>query len=123
MTSQEFEQVLEAAYEQIVQACPGAGSETISGYSPYQPRIPSGEQPKIRNLARRIVGSFRSGCQPIRIVRLVGHADRDPLRESREPGFLMRISRERALAVQHQLERFIKDPAIFSKIAFDRRGA
>jgi hypothetical protein len=52
----------------------------------------------------------------------VGHADKDLQRERREPGFMMRISRERAFAVKQALERLINDSAISSRIMWSVRG-
>ncbi len=56
-------------------------------------------------------------------VQLVGHADRDLARERTEPGFMSRISRQRALAVKTELERLLNNRALSSQISWDVIGA
>jgi phosphatidylserine/phosphatidylglycerophosphate/cardiolipin synthase-like enzyme/outer membrane protein OmpA-like peptidoglycan-associated protein len=105
---------------------PGPTREIVGGFLRYQNSVASlaqSEQQKIRNIAGLIVKSYQPRCHPIRTVRLVGHADFDPVRERREPGFIRRISRERALAVKQALERLINNPLLSSRLAWDVRGA
>jgi outer membrane protein OmpA-like peptidoglycan-associated protein len=105
--------------------CPTPTRETVSGFSRYSnsaASLPPDAQTRVKNVANLILRSFRPGCQPIVAVRLVGHADYDPFRERREPGFMIRISRARALAVKQALERLINNRAISSRIAWDVRG-
>jgi hypothetical protein len=73
--------------------------ETISGFSRYSNAIPPQERAKIAKIAQVIVQSHRSG-QPIRTVRLVGHADLDIQRGA---SFEKKISGDRALEVQKAL--------------------
>jgi hypothetical protein len=105
--------------------CPTPTHETVSGFSRYSNSVaslPASEQIRVKNVASLIIRSFRPSCQPIVAVHLVGHADYDPFRERREPGFMMRISRARALAVKQALERLINNRAIASRIVWDVRG-
>src|ERR1700682_2415029 len=74
-------------------------------------------------MAANIVANQRAGCVPLMKVQLTGHADRDLARERREPGFMLRISRERALAVKNELERLLNNRALSSQIAWDVIGA
>ena len=107
-------------------ACPQPGGEIVNGFSRYQNSVASlqeREQAKLRAIAGSIVRSYKPGCQPVRSVQLVGHADIDPQRERREPGYLERISRERARAVKQALERLINNRAISSRIAWNIGGA
>ena len=103
--------------------CPGPTREVIVGFPRYQntpASLPPVEQQKLRRLAQAIVRSYQRGCRPIRVVRLVGHADRDV---QRGHPFENRISRERALAVRQELERLISNRAISSRIRWDVQGA
>ena len=103
--------------------CPTATRAMVSGFSRYSNSVaslPRREQTKVRDVASLIVRSFRRGCRPFVVVRLVGHADD---REVREPGIAMRLSHARALAVKRALERLINSRAITSPIAWDIRGA
>lgn len=93
--------------------------ETISGFSRYSNAIPPQERGKIARIAQMIVQSYRLR-QPIRTVRLVGHADRDVQRGA---GFEKKISGDRALTVQKALIVAIKDPSIVSQISWQRVSA
>lgn len=73
--------------------------ETVSGFSRYSNAIPPHESAKILRLAQLIVQSHRSS-QPIRTIRLLGHADRDIQRGA---NFEKKISGDRALAVKKAL--------------------
>lgn len=93
--------------------------ETISGFSQHSNVIPPQEQVKIARIAQMIVRSHRSG-QPIRTVRLVGHADRDIQRGA---NFEKKISGDRALSVQKTLIQFINNQTISSQINWQRVAA
>jgi hypothetical protein len=91
----------------------------VSGFARYSNSPASlrpSEQAKLHNIARLIVESMQPGARPILMVTVVGHADRDLARERREPGFMTRISRERALATQQALQRLINNPRISSRV-------
>ena len=106
--------------------CPAPTSVIVSNFPRYRNSVaslPSGEQAKLRNIAELIKRSFRPGCRAIRTVMLVGHADRDLTRERAEPGFMVRISRERAMMVKQALERLIGDQVISSRLAWNVCGA
>ena len=102
--------------------CPGPRRETVSRFPRYQNAVrslPPPEQQKIRSFANLIRQSFRPGCQPIRTVRLMGHADRDI---QRGPAFEKRLSVDRARAVEQALKGLIGSPAISSRIAWQPDG-
>jgi outer membrane protein OmpA-like peptidoglycan-associated protein/pimeloyl-ACP methyl ester carboxylesterase len=88
--------------------------ETISGFSRHSNAIPHQERAKIVRIAQLIVQSYRSG-QPIRTVRLVGHADRDVKRGA---SFEKKISGDRALEVKKQLINSIRSPTIASRVSW-----
>jgi outer membrane protein OmpA-like peptidoglycan-associated protein len=114
----------EEEWEQNV-LCPIPTRTTLSGFPRYSSAVtslPPSEQTRIRRIASRILRNLQPGCRPIVAVRLVGHDDYDPFAERREAGFMMRISRARALAVRQALERLINNRAISSRIAWDVRG-
>lgn len=111
MTSQEFEQELEAAAQEIaVPPCPIEQrilQEAVSGFSRHQVSanaLPPGEQAKLNNIARLEVASFGHGCRPVRKIHLIGHADRDlqggvPLER--------KVSENRAVQIQKALAHAI----------------
>jgi outer membrane protein OmpA-like peptidoglycan-associated protein/V8-like Glu-specific endopeptidase len=102
--------------------CSGPARETVSGFSRYSNSVaalPPSEQAKLRNIASLIVRSFRPACRAIRIVRLVGHADRD---WQRGPAFENRISVQRAGAVQQALQQLINNRTVSSRIAWRPSG-
>ncbi len=88
--------------------------ETVSGFSRYSNAVPPKERVKIARIAQMIIQSHRSG-QPIRTVRLVGHADRDVQRGA---SFERKISGDRALEVKKQLINSIGSPTISSRISW-----
>ncbi len=95
--------------------------ETIGGFSRHSNAIPLQERAKIVRLAQMIVQSHKSK-QPIRTVRLVGHADRDVQRGAI---FEKKISGDRAFATQQALMHAINNRTISSEINWQRvaRGA
>jgi hypothetical protein len=111
MTSQEFEQELEAAAQEIaVPPCPIEQrilQDAVSGFSRHQVSanaLPPGEQAKLNNIARLVVASFGHGCRPVRKIHLIGHADRDlqggvPLER--------KVSENRAVQIQKALAHAI----------------
>jgi protein involved in polysaccharide export with SLBB domain len=114
--------------EELEQAlgCSAPTRITVSGFPRFSNSVAHllpNEQAKIRNVAGLILRSFRPGCRPLSKVRLVGHADSDLQRERTEPGFMMRISGERALAVRRALERLLNNRALSSRIAWSIAGA
>lgn len=123
----EFEQALEVAHQEMMRhACPSATSVIISGFSRYANSVKSlapTEQNKIRKIAGLITRSSRLGCPFFLTVQLTGHADFDPLREQRQPGFMHKISVQRALAVKKALIRLINNTAISARVAWSVLGA
>src|SRR5262249_52116912 len=75
--------------EQDEQAVTRPAGAVVSGFSRYSNSIPLNERPKVTNIAILVRRSFQPGCTPFVAVRLVGHADYDPFRERREPGYMM----------------------------------
>lgn len=82
--------------------------------------LPKDEQARIGQIARHIIRSYRSGCQPIRTIRLIGHADRDPQRGS---AFEKKISGDRVRVVEEALIRLINNPKISQQITWQRISA
>lgn len=112
--------------EELALGCPRPTRLTVSSFPRYSNAVsalPATEKAKVRNLAQLIARSFRRGCQPLSTLRLVGHADNDPVRERREPGFMLRISQARAQAVRQALERLINNRSILSQVRWDVQGA
>jgi outer membrane protein OmpA-like peptidoglycan-associated protein len=111
-------------YELQTPICPTPRNVIVSGFPRYSlsvASLPAGERQKIRDIAAVILKSFQTaGCSPFLRVRVTGHADRDPVRELRDPGFMMRISRSRAGAAILELQRLIANRG--PRIAWDRRG-
>jgi outer membrane protein OmpA-like peptidoglycan-associated protein len=110
---------LSAAFPQTIR-------ETVSGFARYSNSIaslPSSERSKFQNIARLVVRSFGPGKRPIRRVRLIGHADRDIARERREPGFIRKMSHQRATAAKRALQRLIRNPSILARIRWYVSGA
>jgi len=110
--------------KEITQApgCPRPSWQTVSGFTRHNPNVsslPTAERKKIQATAGLILRSFQPGCQPIITVGLVGHADKDPL----GPRIEKPISEQRALAVQRELEKFINNPSIVSRITWPKAGA
>jgi outer membrane protein OmpA-like peptidoglycan-associated protein len=106
--------------------CPKTGNATASSFSRYSNSVsvlPSEERAKINAIAASIVANQRAGCLSRMRVRLIGHADRDIARERREPGFMLRISQQRALAVKTELERLLNNRALSSQIDWEVLGA
>lgn len=105
--------------------CPGQTHEVVSGFTRYSNEIstlPPPEQAKVRALAGLITRSFKSGCQPITQIELIGHADHDPVREASEPGFEVEMSQRRADSMKRALSDLIANPGIISAIRFESRG-
>jgi outer membrane protein OmpA-like peptidoglycan-associated protein len=107
-------------------ACPKTARETVSRFPRYSNAVaalPPEEAAKVKKLVGHIVANQRAGCIPLMKVQLVGHADRDLARERREPGFMFRVARERALAVKNELERLLNNRALSSRIVWEVIGA
>src|SRR5262249_50783298 len=106
-------------------ACPKAARETVSRFPRYSNAVaalPPEEGAKVKRFVAHILANQRAGCIPAMKVQLVGHADRDLARERREPGFMLRISRERAAAVKDELERLLNNRALSSQITWEVIG-
>lgn len=97
------------------------GSVTFSGFARHQSAfsgLPSHERSRLAALAARIVASERAG-RPVRIVQVIGHADRDP----RGPAYEGRISERRASAVRTALEQRLLHAGIRTRISWSSQGA
>lgn len=94
-------------------SCPTDKPNTVSGFSRYSTDVnllPSEQQKKLAEIAQQISNLASTlpprelGALPVRAqVLVVGHADLDTARESREPGFLQFVSEKRAAAVRSDL--------------------
>jgi hypothetical protein len=109
-TATDFEQALEAAaLEMMVPSCPEERSDTVRFFRRYSNAVtllPTSQQDKLSVIARQIVASFL-GPTPVVQVNLIGHADVDLARERREPGFMVRISGDRAVTVMRALQHSV----------------
>jgi hypothetical protein len=110
----EFEEELEEEYPVVVRlpiaelemstgSCPAASKYTVTGFSRYSDDIrllPNDQQKKLADIAAEIARSWSGapGAIPVLQVLVTGHADQDPARERREPGFLQFTSERRAQA-------------------------
>jgi len=110
--------VLGSTMEASRTACPAGGRETITGFTRYSQAIPARERKKVEAIAAAIRASHRPGCRPIVAVRLEGHADRDPAREARQPGFEKRVSAERARRVAAAVRTRL-GPRLAKRVRFD----
>jgi len=118
-----YELESELAHEYEVSPCPAPAPITLSGFPRYQNTVGSlspGEQMKLRQFARMVVGSFRPGCSRVALIRITGHADLD-LQRGR--AFEARISRERALQTARALARLINNEGVSSRIRWRIGGA
>jgi len=82
---------------------PGPFRMVVHNFSRYADTVqalPILERIKLVIVIDFIVESFLPGNLPVMGVKLIGHADFDPQRERREPGFLQRISEKRAADVK-----------------------
>lgn len=89
-------------------AMPGPFRMVVRGFSRYGDTVdslPIPERTKLVIVTKFVLESFLPGNLPILGIRLVGHADTDPQREQREPGFIQRISEKRAA----EIERYLKN--------------
>jgi len=115
----EFEDGLEEAVElelllpsretrtSALSRCPSDRPNTVRGFKRYSSAtnlLPPSQWRKLAVIAGEI-GRSQTGPAPVVRVMLVGHADLDPVRESREPGFMLRKSQQRAEAIVSDLRR------------------
>ncbi|MBV8280936.1 MAG: OmpA family protein [Candidatus Eremiobacteraeota bacterium] len=125
MTLQEFELQLEAAAQEMnASSCPPDRPDTLRSFRRYSNAVallPATERTKIANIARQIVASFSSPTPAVQVF-LEGHADRDLQRERREPGFMARISKNRAASVMRALQDLV-GPATSRRIRWSVVGA
>lgn len=77
----------------------------FSRYAERVQSLPLLERMKLVLVTDFVVESFLPGNLPIASIQLIGHADTDPQREHRQPGFLMRISKKRAELVTDYLKK------------------
>src|SRR4051812_49069594 len=105
-----------ALLEQDAAASKAAPAVIVRGFSRYSNAVdslPATERAKIDDLGRRLVASYRSR-RPIRVVRLIGHADRD---QARGTAFERKISEERADTVRQALLESMRRAARSSDVA------
>ena len=117
-----FESPLREVEWENVSRCPPAGQIirfVISRFNRYNQTVPSSERDKLDAIARtdRAQLPARLSAHPKRAAG--GHADRDPLRERREPGFERKISAQRAETVAAAIRAAVGDGAITRQVRFD----
>jgi hypothetical protein len=105
----------------FAQLSTGVADITISGYSAHHDSVPQTHQAELLRLAQRIVNSYDTGA-PIRVVTIVGHADKDlsirgdAARKSSEE----RHSKARAVEAKLLLIKFLKNLRPKGQTALDR---
>ena len=82
----------------------------FSRYAETVESLPLLERMKLVLVTDFVVESFLPGNLPIMSIQLIGHADTDPQREKREPGFVQRISKRRADVVLSYLKKDVGRP-------------
>ena len=93
-----------AEYESGGTRCPPDKPYTIAGFAQYGIAVRELPEQQFRKL-QRITNEIRDslsggpGAKPITQVFILGHADPDPARENREPGFEQYVSEARAYRV------------------------
>jgi hypothetical protein len=100
---EELELMPIAEWESAPSRCPPDSPYMVRGFTRYSGDtrvLPDDQFAKFKRIADEINSSLSGapGAQPVTQVVIVGHADADPARERREPGFLQSISEKRALA-------------------------
>lgn len=94
---------------------------TVYGWSSYKKRVqdlPADQQAILKGLGDAIVASYKSGEQPVKTVKVYGHADWDNPRNSiRE----QQMSDERAGMVINWLKNYV-DTNIATKIRWESKG-
>ena len=93
--------VRSADYESAAARCPPDKPYTVTRFGRYAVHVrelPESQVKKLQRIADEIRNSLSgtAAAKPITQVFILGHADPDPARESREPGFQQYISEVRA---------------------------
>ena len=120
----ELEQELKEAALELSGRCPPDQPNVVRGFSRYSNDIsllPVTQQSKLTDIVNEISKSFTDSGGPVVQVRLVGHADFDPVRESREAGFMQKMSKLRADKVSQDLQVRVGQPNA-SRIAWNATG-
>src|SRR5215471_9054144 len=97
--------------------CPADSPRIVRGFDRYSDNIyllPLEQQKKLDNITLEITRSVTAPSVPpwpgsppvphVTQILVIGHADLDAARESREPGFLQGMSEKRALSVSFDLQ-------------------
>lgn len=93
----------------------------VYGWTQYKQRVeelPSDQQAILRKIGNEIRMSYQSGCQPIRMVQVFGHADWDT---PRNPQREKHMSDERARIVTSWLKNYV-GRSIALKITWQSKG-
>lgn len=104
--------------------CPPPGQlspKTVQGWSRYMRRVnelPADQQAIVKAIGAAIRSSHQPGCRPIRLVRIIGHADFDT---PRNPQREQQMSVERAQMVASWLKQHVGS-AIAARITWETRG-
>lgn len=108
----------------LLSVCPPDGQtlqRVVYGWSQYKRQVkelPAGQQVVLTEIGNTIIRSFDRGCQPIRIVRIEGHADYDT---PRNPKREQQMSDERAQTVMNWLRAYVGN-SIATQIQWNARG-
>jgi phosphatidylserine/phosphatidylglycerophosphate/cardiolipin synthase-like enzyme len=103
-------------------SCPPVQStqpRIVYGWGQYKQRVqelPPDQQAILRKVGNEIRMSYQPGCQPVRMVQIYGHADRDPKPEREQ-----QISDERARIVTSWLKNYT-GTSIATQIKWEIRG-
>jgi len=95
--------------------------QTIYGWSQYQRRVedlPHDQQITLTNVGNAIIASYQPGGQPVRVVKIYGHADWDT---PRNPQREQQMSDERAQMAGNWLKSYVGG-SIAAQISWDIRG-
>lgn len=93
-------------------SCPADSPYVVRGFGHYSDDVkllPGDQQKKLADIALQIsnlangLPDVMSAASPAAQVLVIGHADMDAARESREPGFLQFLSEKRAASVRSEL--------------------
>ena len=106
--------------------CPADNPNVITGFSRYSDdirQLPRDQFAKLQKIFHQIDDSLSGspGATPVPEVLIVGHADLDAARESREPGFTQYLSEKRALEAYFYLSCRLGE-AKANRIRWQRQG-
>jgi V8-like Glu-specific endopeptidase len=108
----------------VSRSCPPVQStqpRIVDGWGQYKQRVqelPPSQQAILRKVGNEIRISYQPGCQPVRMVQIYGHADRDTPRNIQHE---KQMSEERARMVTSWLKNYVGNN-IAGRITWDTKG-